>query len=120
MFQENYQIPIHAKKGSIIFWDSRTIHSAKYPDKKENTWRSVFYISMRPVQTFDQANLDTIKNATINGTTTNHWGSVIFEPLDRLRDKNNKIVALYTNSNKLSIVNKMTLVQKKITGMEIQ
>jgi len=37
IFKNNYQIPIYAKKGSVIFWDSRTIHSAKYPDTKDNS-----------------------------------------------------------------------------------
>ncbi|XWV25795.1 hypothetical protein QJ857_gp1293 [Tupanvirus soda lake] len=119
IFKSNYQIPIHAKKGSVIFWDSRTIHSAKYPNTKENSWRSVFYISMRASSTFDNKNRETIKNAVINGKTTNHWGSVIFKTIDRYKRKNTEISNLATNSKKLSYYTKMTSLQKKMCGFDV-
>ncbi|XWV24562.1 hypothetical protein QJ856_gp1229 [Tupanvirus deep ocean] len=119
IFKSNYQIPIHTKKGSVIFWDSRTIHSAKYPDTKENGWRSVFYISMRSIDTFSSSNIDTIKNAVINGKTTNHWGSVIFKTIDRYKRKNNDVSNLAINSKKLSFYTRMTHLQKKMCAFKI-
>lgn len=117
-FGELYQIPIYAPKGSIIFWDSRTIHAAKYPDNKENRWRAVFYISMRPKKSFNKKNKDIIKYAAINGKTTNHWGNKIFKPMDRFKIKNNKVVLLEQNSKDLSLVESFTKKQKKMVGLQ--
>jgi hypothetical protein len=118
IFKDNYQIPIHAKKGSVIFWDSRTIHSAKYPDVKENGWRAVFYISMRPFKSFDLHNIKTIQLAITSGKTTNHWGSTIFKPKDRFRTKNPLISALMTNSKIISYYPYMTTLQKKLYNFD--
>lgn len=117
MFGDNYQVPIKAKKGSIIFWDSRTIHAAKYPDNKEDKWRAVFYISMRPRDTFTEENINTIKEAVVDGKTTNHWGTTIFKPFDRFKVKNDGVVDLVKNSKRLSYVDKFTETQKKIAGL---
>lgn len=114
IFKKYYQIPILAKKGSIIFWDSRTIHSAKYPDIKENSWRAVFYISMRPKKMFSPKDIYNIQTAVIEGKTTNHWGSTIFKPFDRFKMKNTEISNLVTNSKKISYYPQMTQLQRKI------
>ena len=116
-FDELYQIPIYASKGSVIFWDSRTIHAAKYPDNKENKWRAVFYISMRPLDTFDKKNKDIIKFAAVNGKTTNHWGDKIFKPMDRFKIKNNDVANQEQSSKDLSLVKSFSRIQKKMTGI---
>ena len=116
IFTNSYQIPIPAKKGSIIFWDSRTIHSAKYPNFPENNWRAVFYISMRPKSIFGDDNIKNIQNAVINGKTTNHWGTKIFNPLDRFKLKNPLILNLVANSQSLSYYPLMNDKQKQLCG----
>lgn len=117
-FGANYQIPIHAKPGSMIFWDSRTIHAAKYPDNRENKWRAVFYISMRPRTCHNDLSISTIKTAVENGLTTNHWGDVVFKPFDRFKIKNSQVSFLVKNSAQLSHLANFTSLQRKITGFD--
>ena len=116
IFGNDYQIPIYVKKGSIIFWDSRTIHSAKYPNRKEDSWRAVFYISMRPYNTYDDASKKIIKHAAINGKTTNHLGSLIFNSEDRYKIKNNKVTELDNCTERVSYFKNFNVIQQKMTG----
>lgn len=117
MFGNNYQTPIHAEKGSIIFWDSRTIHSSKYPDTSDQSWRGVFYVSMRPKNTFTQRNINTITKAAINGRTTNHWGNKMFATKNRFDIKNKKIKNLMENLHTITYIWKMNDLQKKLIGL---
>jgi hypothetical protein len=73
-----WQVPIHAPKGSIIFWKSNTIHSAKKNDLHDETWRGVVYVSMRKASEYSSADAEVLKRAAIEGRTTNHWGTFIF------------------------------------------
>lgn len=66
---KNYQKPIIANAGSIIFWDSRTIHSAKYQQNEDDRWRAVFYISMREKSDYSQRDIDLITRAAVEGRT---------------------------------------------------
>lgn len=118
IFGGTYQIPIIAPKGSVIFWDSRTIHSAKYPDIKENNWRSVFYISMRPKSSHSDESLATIQKAVREGLTTNHWGGKIFKPVDRFNQKNSKVKTLTANPQSLSIYRTLNPLQRKLCGFD--
>ncbi len=117
MFGEYYQVPIPAPKGSVIFWDSRTIHSSKYPDVKDNSWRAVFYISMRPKYAYTIDNIRTIQQAIINGKTTNHWGTVIFKPNDRFKLKDPSITNLEKNSKKISYHWFLSSLQRKMCAI---
>jgi hypothetical protein len=117
MFGDSYQTPIIASPGSIIFWDSRTIHSAKYQDPGDTSWRGVFYISMRPLKSVPQRNLNTIKRAAIEGRTTNHWGSRMFGTSDRYKQKNEKVMKLMRNLGSLSYVSQMSDLQLKLVGL---
>lgn len=115
MFGKVYQQPIYATAGSVILWDSRTIHSAKFPDKGDNTWRGAFYCSMLEEE---DANVKIIQEAAIKGRTTNHWGSHIFDiKLLYNKKKNDKVMDLLNNSERLSYVDKMTPLQKQICGL---
>lgn len=118
MFGDDYQLPILAPKGSVIIWDSRTIHSARYPDLGENSWRASFYVSMRPINTFSQRNMDTIKRAALEGRTTNHWGTKLFGTGDRYKQKNARVMQLVKNPTILSYVENMTAIQKQLVGLE--
>lgn len=118
LFGENYQVPIHAKKGSVILWDSRTIHSAKYPNYSEDKWRAVFYISMRSKTSYAVENINTIQRAVLTGKTTNHWGNRIFNPFDRFKNKNPKINLLIKQSEKLSYYGNLTQLQRKLCDFD--
>ena len=117
IFQKNYQTQIHAKKSSVIFWDSRTIHSARFQDFNDKRWRAVFYVSMRPIESFTQHSKELIKKAAIEGRTTNHWASKIFDINDRSEQKNNELMHLMNNLHKLSYIDNMTDTQKKISAL---
>lgn len=117
MFGDSYQTPIMAKAGSIIFWDSRTIHSAKYQDEGDFSWRGVFYVSMRPIKDITKHNLNTISKAALEGRTTNHWGTRMFANSDRYGNKNKKVTSLLRNLRELSCVNEMTDLQLKMVGL---
>lgn len=117
MFGINYQTPIYAKKGSIIFWDSRTIHSAKYQSDKDNSWRGVFYVSMRPVDQFGTRNLNTLTRAAVEGRTTNHWGTKMFPTSGRFVVKNEKVLFLLKNLQTISYVHKMDPKLQKMVGL---
>lgn len=114
MFGEAYQTPIYAKKGNVIFWDSRTIHSAKYQD--DNSWRCVFYISMRPENNFLANEKELIKTAAKKGLTTNHWASKIFATVDKFGRKNTKLTNLLKNLESLSYTKSMSPLQKRLCG----
>lgn len=117
IFDKKYQTPIYAKKGSIIFWDSRTIHSAKYQDANDNSWRGVFYVSMRPIENFSKRNINVISKAAITGRTTNHWGSKMFAVSDRYNNKNEKVTKLLKNLEKINYIDEMNPLQKKLVGL---
>lgn len=92
---EKWQIPIYTPKGSIILWRSTLIHSAQYVTdvnkykNLENTerwmdgWRCTYYICQRPKNQFTNRNLTSVKNAVLNGRTTNHWGTKTFSKKGR-------------------------------------
>ena len=118
MFGKNYQTPIYAKKGSVIFWDSRTIHSAKYHDPNDNSqWRGAFYVSMRPKNDYTKRGVNTLVKAVREGRTTNHWGIKTFPTGDRYHVKNDQVLELLKNLESLSFVKEMTDAQKKLCGL---
>lgn len=115
---DEWQIPIIAKAGSMILWDSRLIHSAKRQDRGDDSWRCVVYICQRPKSHYTKRNLTTIKNAAINGRTTNHWGSRTF-PKKFHRQKRNDIIDEYSeNPEKLSYIKHMTPLMKSLCGLK--
>ncbi len=117
---EYYQIPIIAPKGSIIIWDSRTIHSARGPTLRDDSWRGVFYVSMRPKINFSTDNINTIQTALRQGKSTNHWGKSIFYPngpIDRFNQRSQAIIEITANSERLSNINNLTEMQKKMYGL---
>jgi hypothetical protein len=90
-----WQIPIIAPKGSMIFWLSSTIHSAKYADESSvqslinkgidpehpwDLWRGVVYVCQRPKDEVDQETLHQLQIAYENNLSTNHWGKP-FKPI---------------------------------------
>jgi len=66
---------ISCPKGSIVLWDSRTIHCGVEPFKQrsEPNLRAVIYLCYMPRYLISNANLKKKKNAFTNLRTTNHW-----------------------------------------------
>ncbi len=81
-----WQIPIIVPKGSMIFWFSSLVHSAKYQDKNAmidpqdiwSEWRGVIYVCYRPKNEISLAQLNRLKYCFMENRVTNHWGSTIF------------------------------------------
>ena len=84
-----WQVPIQTKAGSMIFWFSCVIHSAKLAERITNYqidpedpwkhWRGVAYVCLRPREDVDGKHLRTIQKAFNENRTTNHWGDTIFD-----------------------------------------
>jgi ectoine hydroxylase-related dioxygenase (phytanoyl-CoA dioxygenase family) len=66
---------IKCPKGSMVFWDSRTIHCGVSPCKtRENSdLRSVIYLCYQPRKLISNANLKKKKEAFENMRTTSHY-----------------------------------------------
>jgi hypothetical protein len=66
---------ISCPKGSMVFWDSRTIHCGIEPFKQRQqpNLRSVIYLCYMPRSLISNANLKKKKEAFNNLRTTNHW-----------------------------------------------
>ena len=73
-------VAISAPKGSMILWDSRTIHMGLSPQKmrKNIRWRYVVYVAMFPRKSISTTNLKKRAEHIKNGRMTNHWGVKLF------------------------------------------
>lgn len=126
-FGEKWQLPIHTTAGSVILWNSNTIHSAKRNDQNEeinenipfDKWRCVVYVCMRPKSHFSKRNITTIQRAAREGRTTNHWGERMFPkrpggryPLPRIE----KIEELSDNPEQLVI--EYDELTRKLTALD--
>ncbi len=70
-------VAVKAKQGSMVLWDSRTMHQGKEPDrarKKEN-FRMVAYICMLPRNTSTSKELIKKQKAFENLRVTSHWAN---------------------------------------------
>lgn len=76
----HWQVPIRAPAGSIIFWKSSTIHSAKRHDSGalNEPWRCTYYVCMRPEEDFSESDREALRIAAEQGRTTNHLGTKVF------------------------------------------
>lgn len=66
---------IQCKAGSMVFWDSRTIHCGTEPlrSRKEKNLRNVVYICMTPRSLATEANLKKKRKALNDLRMTTHW-----------------------------------------------
>lgn len=93
--EENWQVPVLAPVGSVIFWESSLIHAARFQNpeyddhkimrlsapsyKMIQGWRHVQYVSMRPEKTVNDMSTRRIAvSAFVDGRTSNHWSSSLF------------------------------------------
>ena len=68
---------ISCPAGSMVMWDSRTIHCGSEPinGRQNKTFRNVSYICMMPRKLATQANIDKKIKALNNLRTTTHWAN---------------------------------------------
>jgi hypothetical protein len=68
---------IKCPKGSLVLWDSRTMHSGSEALKSRETpnLRSIVYLCYMPRKLCSKANLEKKKKAFLELRTTNHWAS---------------------------------------------
>ncbi len=66
---------IKCPKGSLVLWDSRTIHAGKEPDKTRKTpnTRFIVYVCMTPRKLCTSANLKKKQKAFEEMRMTSHW-----------------------------------------------
>ncbi len=102
--------PIHVGAGSVILWDSRTIHSAQrengpteyYTGDSLDGWRCTFYVCMRPRVQYSKRNLNTLRRAGLEHRTTNHWGTRIFPKYPRYESGfSHEVIHNIDNTNEL-------------------
>ena len=68
---------VKAGVGSMVFWDSRTIHQGKEPEKarEEENFRIVVYVCMMPRNMSNDKALEKKKKAFNELRVTNHWAN---------------------------------------------
>ena len=66
---------IKCPKGSLVLWDSRTIHYGTNPVKKRKNanFRAVIYLCYMPKSLASTSEIEKKKNAFFKKRTTNHW-----------------------------------------------
>ena len=99
---------ILAPKGSMVFWDSRTIHMATLPRRdrpNKNRWRFLVYVCYTPANLQSEEDSELKKNAYIQNQVTAHWPYSVHVFCKRSDDKT-------TNS-----LNNLTERHKKLIGI---
>ena len=91
-----WQMPIQESRGSMIFWFSSTIHSARiqaeHPRPQPsisnpwNGWRGVIYVCYRPKEDVDGKHFKRLQKCINENRCTNHWGAKMF-PTSYFRKK---------------------------------
>lgn len=113
-FGKDWQVPVYCKKGSLILWDSKTIHSAQRHQRREDDWRATLYICMRPAHHYTKRNITTLRRAATEGRCTNHWGSRLTGKKDTRKVKVSSIEELADNSS--SLTENQDELSKKLTA----
>ena len=72
-----YKYAVKAGVGSLVLWDSRTIHQGKEPEKTRGNpnFRMVVYVCMLPRATSNEKALQKKQKAFNELRTTNHWAN---------------------------------------------
>ena len=87
------KIYIECPKGSMVLWESRTVHCGRAPvmGRPEPHIRMVPYISMMPIAMLNEKNMIKKKKALLTGQLTSHWAAVnikLFPIIPKIRGKN--------------------------------
>ena len=117
-----WQVPVRAPAGSLIFWMSSTIHSAKRHDagKLNEPWRCTYYVCMRPEKDFSESEKEALRMAAQQGRTTNHLGTKMY-PKRIGRPKNRCTKIEDATEEPLSVVpdpQSHSLLIKRLTARE--
>ena len=117
---EHWQVPIHAPAGSVIFWLSNTIHSAKRNDPIDDGWRCVVYICQRPESHFTERQKKTLRRAATEGRTTNHWVTRLFpkRPGSMYRNPHAKEIEQLTDNPEQVVMPNPSPLLRKLTALE--
>ncbi len=70
-------IKVNAPKGSMILWDSKTIHCNAYSEnnRKNHRFRYAIYVCMLPIENVPKKIIDQKKKAFNELRTTSHWAN---------------------------------------------
>ncbi len=77
---------IKASKGSIILWESRTIHmglSAASERQNKDRFRLIIYVAMFPKTNLTESDKEKRKKWFEEGRMTSHWGTKLFSKIPR-------------------------------------
>lgn len=96
---------VSAKAGSMILWNSKTVHMGLSPSKKrynKNRCRKVVYVSMFPRSKHNNTVLKKRVEYFNEGRTTNHYGNKLFGKSPRtygkeLAQMNSYVVPILTS-----------------------
>ena len=71
---------ITCPRGSLVFWDSRTIHCGVEALRRReiSNFRSIIYLCYMPKKLFSKKDIEKRKKAFLELRTTNHWGNKLF------------------------------------------
>lgn len=98
-----------APKGSMVFWDSRTIHkpSPAMSNRINKTrWRFVIYVCYTPEKFQSEADKQKKKEAYINNSCTSHWPFMV------------TVFRKNYNDKKINNIEDLTERQKKCIGIK--
>lgn len=87
------RVCIECPKGSMVVWDSRTVHCGKGPTlgRAEPNIRMVSYISMMPLSMLNKKDMVKKKKALLKGQLTSHWAAknvTLFPIIPKIRGAN--------------------------------
>lgn len=71
------KVYIECSKGSMVLWDSRTVHAGRAPvrGRTKPNIRMVSYISMMPIKDLVEKDMVKKKKALVSGQLTSHWAA---------------------------------------------
>jgi len=106
---------ITAPKGSMVFWDSRTIHMGTLPRQdrvNKDRWRFIAYVCYTPARYQNERDAELKRQAYIDNKTTSHWpygvnvGSKPIDDgrknsLDNLSERHKRLIGITEMNNML-------------------
>lgn len=77
MRQDCKEVFVSCPKGSMVLWDSRTVHCAAAPrrGRQQERWRYVIYTCMHPRRFATEPELRKKRQVFLDGRTSSHWPS---------------------------------------------
>lgn len=79
MRQDCEEVFVSCPKGSMVLWDSRTVHcaAAPRPGREAARWRYVIYTCMHPRRFATEKELSKKRQVFLDGRTSSHWPSPV-------------------------------------------